>query len=150
MRTSLKFATLILLSMTGLYSGNASARDDHLMFPLSDALENSETKGVLDKDVRLYFGAQKHPAIVTKHGQFRTNKKTNAFNKGDKTACEWAFASAIKSLQERAVQEGGNAVVNIRSNYKNQVVSSESDYMCGAGAFAAGVAFIGDVVTLKK
>jgi hypothetical protein len=83
-------------------------------------------------------------------GEWGTNKKTNAFGKSDKAACEWVFLSAILTMQERARSEGGDAIINIRSNYKNIETSSETEYMCGAGAVIAGVAFKGEVVKLAK
>ena len=75
-------------------------------------------------------------------------KKTNFFGKNDQEACEWTFLSAMISLTEYAQRVGGNAVVNIRSNYKNAVFSSETEYQCGAGNVTGGTAFIGDVVKL--
>ena len=89
------------------------------------------------------------PPIVKRLGTYISNRKTNALNKSDKVACEWVFLSAILSLQKRALREGGNAVVNIRSYYKRQTVSSRTEYMCGTGTFVAGVTFQGDVVRLK-
>lgn len=126
------------------------ARDDRQRFSLEDALNAAEAKQRLDPDVRLFFGKQKHPAIAKNFGEWRTNKKTNAFNKTDKEACEWAFLSAVLELQERAKKEGGNAVVGIKSNYKNTEYSSEKDYMCGSGALMAGVALKGKVVRIRK
>ena len=82
-------------------------------------------------------------------GEWTSNKKTNAFNKSDQEACEVAFISAAVSLQQRARREGGSAVVNIRSVYKNDNVESEKDYLCGNGAVMAGVALRGTVVTFK-
>jgi uncharacterized protein YbjQ (UPF0145 family) len=52
-------------------------------------------------------------------------------------------------LQDRARKEGGNAVVNIKSNYRNELTESPTEFTCGAGAVIAGVALVGDVVTLK-
>src|SRR5690606_21982787 len=126
---------------------HAEARDSELMRPINDVLERYESK--LDSDVALYFGKQSHPAVAKKLGEFPTNKKTNGFNKSDSEACEWVMLSALLSLQERAVREGGNAVVNIRSYYKKDEVSSETEYECHNGAFVAGVALIGEVVKLK-
>jgi uncharacterized protein YbjQ (UPF0145 family) len=54
--------------------------------------------------------------------------------------------SALKALQERAVREGMDAVVNIESNYKNRQFSSETEFECGAGAIMAGVALKGTLV----
>jgi len=42
----------------------------------------------------LYFGKQKTPAVEKSIGEWTSNKKTNATNKGDQEACEIAFVSA--------------------------------------------------------
>lgn len=143
MKFLLPVMTSLLLATTA-----AHARDEHLSLPLKDALETPAAKSKLDKGVKLYFGKQKHPKPVKTLGEWKTNKKTNAFNKSDKEACEWVFLSAALELQERARKEGGNAVINIRSNYKSHEKSSETEYTCGAGALMAGVAFKGTVVKL--
>ena len=120
------------------------------MLPIPEAL-NSRGSEQLDGDkVQLYFGEQPHPLIAENFGTFMSNKKTNALAKKDQTACEWAFLSAMISFQKRALQEGGDAVVYIHSYYKKEDVSSEIEYMCGAGAFIAGVTFRGDVVKLSE
>jgi len=75
--------------------------------------------------------------------------KTNAFGKSDLQACQHVFLSAVIELQDRARKEGGNAVVNIKSNYRNELTESPTEFTCGAGAVIAGVALVGDVVTLK-
>ena len=98
--------------------------------------------------MKFAFGKTLIGNVAKNHGEFRTNKKTNAFGKSDERACNWAFLSAMITLRNRAIAEGGNAVINIRSNYKNNVSSSETTYQCGAGNVIAGVALIGDVVTL--
>lgn len=126
----------------------AHARDEHLTLPIKEALESPAAQSKLDKGVKLYFGQQKHPKPAKTLGEWKTNKKTNAFNKSDKEACEWVFLSAVLELQERARKEGGNAVINIRSNYKSHEKSSEMEYTCGAGGLMAGVAFKGTVVKL--
>jgi uncharacterized protein YbjQ (UPF0145 family) len=79
----------------------------------------------------------------------RTNKKTNGANKSDKEACEWAFLSAMKALKEKAQSVGANAVVNIRSNYRNNTTSSATTFKCGSGMLISGVALIGDVVVIQ-
>ena len=133
-----------------LSSSDAKARDTRHMFSIAEALRTLAAEQRIDENVRLIFGNQPHPPVAKKLGTFTSNRKTNAFNKSDKEACEWAFLSAILSLQERARREGGDAVVNIRSYYKKISISHQTKYMCGAGAIVAGVAFRGDVVKLKK
>jgi hypothetical protein len=126
----------------------ASARDTLQKLPLASALAKAQSSGKLAPGVKLFFGTQKHPAPTAKLGETRTNKKTNFFGKNDVEACDWAFLSAMISLTQYAQKVGANAVVNIRSNYKNNVFSSETEYECGAGNVTGGTAFIGDVVKL--
>ncbi len=142
-------AILLLAIVGACVSSHALASDRQAMHNIQSALNNNDVKAKLDPDIKLYFGAQKHPAVVKKMGEFGTNKKTNAFGKADEVACEWAFLSAVLTLQERARKEGANAVVNIRSNYKGNLTSSETEYLCGAGGLMAGVALKGDFVQLK-
>jgi uncharacterized protein YbjQ (UPF0145 family) len=129
----------------------AQARDDRLMFPVKDAMAKGETtKDRLDPEIKMYFGKQATPPVEKKIGEWTSNKKTNAANKSDQEACEIAFVSAAIALQERAKREGGNAVINIKSVYKNENVENNTEYLCGAGTFLSGVALRGTVVTLKK
>lgn len=133
---------------TVLLLGVAHARDTHLKLPIKDAMEAPAAKEKLGSDVQFFFGTQATPAVVEKLGTFTSNKKTNFANKSDKEGCEWAFLSAMISLKERAIAEGGNAVINIESYYKKNEFSSETEYECGAGAIMGGVTFRGTVVKL--
>ncbi|HHM05085.1 MAG TPA: excinuclease ABC subunit A [Gammaproteobacteria bacterium] len=143
-----KSLAIIAALVLSLFATSAMARDERLRFPIEDAMTTEDALARLDPNVRFFFGDQPYGDVVQRFGEFRTNKKTNAFNKSDQRACEWAFLSAIVQLQKRALREGGNAVVNIRSNYKSQEYSSATEYECGAGTFLAGVALIGTVVKL--
>lgn len=126
----------------------ADARDTLQSFPIESAMAKAQASGQLAPGIKLFWGTQKHPKATAQLGVARTNKKTNFFNKTDLEGCEWAFQSAVISLTQYAQRVGGNAVVNIRSNYKNMESSSETEYKCGAGNVTGGVAFIGDVVKL--
>lgn len=129
----------------------ALARDDRLMFPVNEGMERGKsTKDRIDPEIRIYFGKQKTPAVEKKMGEFTANRKTNATNKTDKEACEISFVSAVVSLQQRARKEGGDAVVNVHSVYRNEMRESDREYLCGAGTFVAGVALRGTVVKLKE
>jgi uncharacterized protein YbjQ (UPF0145 family) len=136
------------LFMIGLPQQTFS-RDDRLMFPIDEALATLAAQNKI-QGIDLYFGNQEHPKILQDFGEFRTNQKTNALNKSDKQACEWVFLSALLKLQERASSLGANAVINIKSNYRNNEVVSETEYQCGAGHIFAGVALKGRIVKLSK
>ncbi|MBM4254646.1 MAG: hypothetical protein FJ147_01980 [Deltaproteobacteria bacterium] len=135
--------------MSAFFATPTAARDTLLNLSIQEALQEGEQKSVIQKDVKLFFAGQPHPEVAKSFGEFRTNKKTNAFNKSDKEACHWNFFSAIKSLQERALKEGGDAVIDIKSNYRDKEFVSATEFQCGAGAIMAGVAFKGTVVKLK-
>lgn len=146
MKSTVRFIALIALASSATC---ALARDDIKEFSIADALATEQAKSILGDDIKFYFGNQSHGTVVKKFGEFGTNKKTNGVGKSDRQACEWAFISAMKSLRERAQREGANAVVNIRSNYRNVTTSSPDTFKCGAGAIMSGVALLGDVVEVK-
>ena len=144
-----KVLPLSALLMTLFMSNYALARDDKAMYSLEEALNTPEAKTRLASAIKLYFGNQSHPEVAKELGEWRTSKKTNGFNKSDGDACKWAFLTAAIELQERAKKEGGDAVINIKSNYKNEETMSDTQYMCGNGLLMTGVAFKGTVVKLK-
>jgi len=147
-----KKSPLLLAVLTAVCAtvaaSHAYARDTVANFPIDEALKSEP--GKVTDDVGLYFAGQHHTSVAKSYGEFATNKKTNAFGKSDEKACQHVFLSAVIELQERARKEGGNAVINIKSNYRNEERASATEYTCGAGAVIAGVALKGDVVTLKK
>lgn len=143
----MKLLTLACVLVACLFSVNSFARDDLQTLPVQALLETTKAKQAL-LDIPLYFADQSHNTIKKTYGEVITNKKTNAFNKTDREACEWVMLSALKALQERAVREGMNAVVNIQSYYKKREFVSQTEYQCGAGTFIAGVALKGTLVKL--
>ena len=104
---------------------------------------------MLVQGIKFFFGKQKYPSVRREIGTFVANRKTNASNKSDERACQWAFLSAMISLQQRAVREGGNAVIKIHSYYEKNADIDSTKFECGAGTFVAGVALRGTVVVLK-
>lgn len=137
---------ILLLNFT---SNLVLARDDVTDFVIKEVMTQEQAKEALGSDVRFYFGNQKHGKVLKSWGNVSTNKKTNAFLKSDEEACNWVFLSAMISLQKRALKEGGNAVINIKSNYKGKTTSSNTTFKCGAGNIMAGVALTGKVVKIR-
>ena len=138
-------ATLTVL-MGVLLIGTAHARDDRAMHSIEEALKSAGSEQIGD-DIQFFFG-EEHPSVAKNYGTFTSNKKSNGFGKPDGVACQRAFLSALLSFQQRARNEGGNAVVNLRSFYKSKPVSSATEFECGSGAMMSGVALRGDVVQL--
>lgn len=142
------FALVLLAALFMLTAVDAHARDTHHQLPLAEVLGNPEYASQL-QGVQFFFADQAHPAVAQDFGEWKTNKKTNAFGKSDEFACQWVMLSALLSLHQRALDLGGDAVIDIRSNYKNKEFSSQTHYECGAGAVMAGVALKGTVVKLN-
>lgn len=141
--------TLIMVAVLVMVSMPAWARDTRHLFSYADAMNGAEAKSKLDQGIQFFFDKQEHPAVETELGTWVSNKKTNATNKSDERACQWAFLSAMISLQQRAIREGGDAVINIHSYYKKNTNVEPTQFECGAGTFVAGVALRGTVVKLK-
>ena len=59
---------------------------------------------------------------------------------GLKYSCARALASVLLVLKSAAVRSGGDAVINIKSNYKHRELSSESHFQCATGILMSGVA----------
>ena len=146
----MKRLIVVLLLNLLLVPSAVYARDDVSGYSIKEALGLEQSKSKLGENIKFYFGDEAHGEILQNFGEFKTNKKTNAFNKSDLEACQWAFLSAMISLRDRTVREGGNAVINIKSNYRNNLTSSNDSFQCGAGTFVAGVALVGTVVTLAE
>ena len=140
----------ICAAVVGFLPGTAAGRTTKYMLPIEPALSTPAAKEKLGTTVGFYFGTQPHPPVAREIGEWVTNLKTNAFNKTDEEACRWVFLSAMLSLRDRAVSEGGDAVVQIRSFYRKNEVVSDTEYECHAGAVIAGVALKGMVVKLAR
>ncbi len=142
-----KILSVVLMSTAAIA---AQAREDVQDFVIEEALNVEAAKEKLSGDVKFFFGKESYAKPAKSFGTFSTSKKTNAFGKSDTEACHWAFLSAMIALDERAIREGGNAVVDIKSNYDNNLTESTTTFKCGAGNIMAGVALEGRVVKLPE
>jgi hypothetical protein len=136
---------LVVALLATLIANTAFARDDVAKYSIPDLLKTTKAKDVLH-EIPLFFADQVHHSVAKTYGEVSTNKKTNAFMKSDEEACQWVMLSALKALQERAIKENMDAVVNIESNYKKRKFVSDTEFECGAGAMMAGVALKGTLV----
>ena len=141
--------TLVILLAALLVAPPLQARDDIGDFYINEVMSSNKAQEALGDDILFFFGDEAHGEILNTIREVKTNKKTNAFGKTDEEACHWVFLSAMKNLKAYAIKHGGNAVVNIRSNYKNNETSSSETFKCGAGTIMAGVALIGTIVKMK-
>ena len=125
----------------------ALARDDAAKHSIDEAMATDTARAFTG--VKFYFGDQSFGQAKRKIGSYTSRKTTNAFGKSDEEACQWAFLSAVKSFYERALREGGNAVVNLKSITTGKPFSSATEFECRAGNVVAKVYLSGDVVELN-
>jgi uncharacterized protein YbjQ (UPF0145 family) len=144
-----KTFSIIIPALLLLAGAPADARDTKHLLPISVAMETKDAQDKLEGSIKFFFGSQQYPKVVKKFSTDVTNRKTNAFNKTDEKACNWAFLSAMVALEKRAHELGANAVVNIVSYYQKNEMSSPTEFECHAGAVIAGVALKGDFVTIE-
>jgi uncharacterized protein YbjQ (UPF0145 family) len=142
-------STLPVLLACLLLAPSVSARDSIGDYWINEVMTSNSAKTALGSGVLFFFGDEEHGEVVLSMGEVRTSKKTSAFGKSDQEACHWVFLSAMKELKANAIKRGGNAVINIRSNYKNKMTSSSETFKCGAGALVAGVALIGTIIKME-
>lgn len=142
-------ALIVVVSLLATAS-SIHGRDTKYLLPIETALATKDAQEKLEGSIKFFFGNQPTPTIITKLGTDVSNRKTNAFGKSDEKACNWAFLSAMIALEKRAQQLGANAVVNIVSYYKKDVMSSATEFECHAGALIAGVALKGEFVKLAE
>ena len=138
----------ILLSVT--QAEIAEARNTRYTLAIADVKADSRYAEAVPGDVAFYFADQQHPAVESDFGAVVTNRKGNSAGRPDEEACRWTMMSALKQLRDSAVEQGGDAVVNIVSYYRKEVFSSTTQYECHAGAIISAVALKGTVVKLKK
>jgi len=142
--------TISILFACLLFAPSASARDTIGDYWINEVMTSSDAQEALGNGILFFFGDEPHGKELRNLGEIRTNKKTRALGKTDQEACHWVFLSAMKELKAQAIKRGGNAVVNIRSNYKNKMTSSSETFKCGAGALVAGVALIGSIIEMEQ
>ena len=138
-----------LVIFTVLLSLNLEAKDNVHFFPIDSAL--TQHSALIHPNIKLYFATTLPPEkVASNFGTYTTNKKTNARRKAPRESCEWVFIAAIKSLQERAIKEGGDAVVNIHSYYNKIEKFDEEVYECHDGKNVSRVVLRGTVVKLEE
>ena len=137
---------VILGCCLGLFSTQLLARDSAGEQSISDAMATATAQSF--EGVAFYFGDQPHPPASRSIGTYSSRRSTNAFGKSDVESCQWAFLSGIKTFYERALKEGGNAVVNIISTTTGAKHSSAETFMCRAGNVVSKVYLSGDVIVI--
>ncbi|KVM73384.1 signal peptidase [Burkholderia gladioli] len=98
--------------------------------------------------VKLYFGAQAHPAVKTSFGQRSSSARVARGSSIEQQACEQALAQALDRLRDDAKRRGGNAVINVTTRFHETRSDSQTHFTCGVSGSAGAIAVAGEVVLL--
>lgn len=145
--TRVLFAAMFAITAA---SGPASARDEVVRVTLEDVLALPDAQGKIDGSVRFFLAGQTMPAVVKKFGSDVANKKTNGVGKDDQFGCKYVVLSALIAFQQKAKQQGANAVVDIVSYYKKNEVRNAHTIECHAGNILIGAALKGSYARIAS
>ena len=103
---------LLLCALPGL----SQARDTTHYLPFEKVVAQMTAEKKLDGSVKFYLaGVQPRGKVTVVSPAAVTNKKTNAFNKTDQGACEWALQSALLTLQDAARRANARPLLTLLS-----------------------------------
>lgn len=142
--------TILVFFCLGAMTMPVLAKDNWHQLSAEDAKNSALGKDKLRPEIKLYMKGQAHPKVIKTLGEYKANKRTNGFGKSAQQACDRAFVSALMALQDRAVREGGNAVIDIYTITKDKTYESAEKYSCIKGGFVTNVALMGTVANVAK
>ncbi|HEX7815965.1 excinuclease [Dyella sp.] len=134
-------ATYLIAAVLFALPAVSMAADKVVHLPFQAAVDQGTKDGKLDGSVKFYLAGNKPSgkmAIV--NDNVTISRKTNAFAKSDEATCHRVMESVLIALQDDAKRAGANAVVDIVSNYNDQVFSDPTNYECHKGFLMSGVA----------
>lgn len=145
-----RFLAALALPVAMLLAPATASADDAVSTHLIASVVERPDFASQVEGVRFYFGDTPHPAVARRiEPNATTSLRTRKFGRSNEEACQWVMMSALIQFRAHAQGVGGNAVVNIRSNWQNIEFSSRTEYQCAAGFLMAGVALKGDVVSIR-
>ena len=117
-----------------LASGAASASDELLNMPIDAAMKSSGASARIDPNIKLAWGFNRlegaqNPVLfkTVKRVRRPVNQGTGSAKPTDAELCQSVFVEALQELQQRASLSGNNAVMEIRSNWKDDETASRSE-----------------------
>jgi hypothetical protein len=126
----------------------AHARDDRMLLDIQPVLNGPLGKDRFDDTVQFYWAEQPFPQPLQTFDIQTSERRAFAPTRTEQQACEVAFIEALAALRDHAKELGGNAVVDIKSIYKNREFRSDSQYECRVGYVVTTVSLEGRVVKL--
>jgi hypothetical protein len=130
-------------AILGVFSSFSFAANQLMEYSIQDALNTEDARLRLGDSVQFYFGEK--PANMTGRAIVVSKVRRKTMRNKD-NACHWAFLSSMLKLKEEAIKRNSRYVVNIASNYQNNLIISKDKYQCALGLVAAEVALKGEIM----
>ena len=127
---------------------SAFARNTEVLLDAKTAVAQQGKGDLLG--VPFYMKGAKHKKVIKTIGNWSSSRKGRGAFQSDEDACNRTFVTALKSLQQRTLNEGGNAIINVTSWTKDKNYEDKTKYRCIAGSMLVHVAIKGDVVILEE
>ena len=97
-----------------------------------------------------FWAEQDTPAAAQSFSIQTSERKTFLPTRTELEACDQSFIEALASLRDAARKIGADAVVGIKSLYKNREFRSATQYECRLSYFSASVTLEGRLVKLES
>jgi len=126
----------------------AQAKDEQRLYDIATVMDSAEGRDRFDDTIKFYWSGQAAPTPLETLSIQTSERKTFISIRTDREACDLSFIEALAALRNAARKAGANAVIEIKSLYKNREFRSPTEYECRLGYFAAGVTLEGTLVKL--
>jgi len=140
---------LVLVLALALGAPAAHARDEQRLYAIADALATPMGRDRFDDTIRFFWAEQDTPAAQQSFSIHTAERKTFLPTRTELEACDQSFIEALASLRDAARKIGADAVVGIKSLYKNREFRSATQYECRLSYFSASVTLEGRLVKLQ-
>jgi len=127
---------------------DAAARDEQRLFDTAAALATPEGRDRFDDTIAFHWSGTEPPPAERSLSIHTSERKTFLPTRTEQQACDQSFIAALAGLRDAARKAGADAVVAIKSLYKNREFRSATQYECRLGYFAATVTLEGRLVKL--
>ena len=135
------------LSIAG---SSALARDESIYLDLRKALSSSEFKSALGDDIVFFVRGDPTPAVEM---ELLTIPMTSTTSRGrpSEQNCLAMLLRALAAMRDSARRQGGNAVIDLASNYGGEIPADASVVDCKHGRqVSARVVLRGTVARLSR
>lgn len=145
---SLRSVIGLVVVASALCAPAAQARDEQRLYEISAALATPQGRDRFDDTIQFFWAEQDTPAAEQSFSIHTSERKTFLPTRTEQEACDQSFIEALASLRDAARKMGANAVVGIKSLYKNREFRSATQYECRLSYFSASVTLEGRLAKL--